>query len=169
MNFLTRLNTETKIKLGLIIVLIVFTISLLLSFKATPASIFFPLKRIQEKIFLKFKSNPESQVEYLSSLLNIRLDELRSMAGSENHSYILSSSLRYSSTAGDITRLIKDNKLGSQTKIVVEMFNKHKQVLLKVLENYPKDLDTERKYVEDDINYLSIYIDQLSKSMSALK
>ena len=169
MNYIAKLSTATKVKLGLIIILAAAVVSLLMAPRSTPDSILFPLKRVQEQIFLKFKTNPTSQVEYLSSLLNSRLEELSIMAASKDHSYVLPSSSRYSSTAGTITQLIIDHRLANESKMATELFSKHKQVLGRVLENYPKDTDTERKYIEDDINYLSIYIQQLSNNLSASK
>lgn len=169
MEALLKLNIKTKIKLGLIVFLIILIFSLFLSAKATPSSMFFPFKRLQEKIFLKLKPNVPSQVEYLSYLLDTRLQELKSMVDSKDYSTILDASLRYSATAGNITDIILNNKLATQGQAFKNKLIDQKKELQGILNAYPVDLNTERKYIEDDLNYLSIYIDKLSSGFSASK
>src|SRR3989344_6394191 len=127
MESLLKLNIKTKIKLSLIIFLIVLILSLFLSANATPSSIFFPLKRLQEKIFFKLKPDAPAQVEYLSYLLDTRLQELKSMVDGKDFSKILDASLRYSSTAGNITDIVLDNKLSSQGQALKNKLTDQKQ------------------------------------------
>lgn len=169
MESLLKLDVKTKIKLGLIFFLVIFVAALFLSENATPSSIFFPLKRLQEKIFLKLKPNAPAQVEYLSSLLDTRLEELKKMVDQKDYSTILEASLRYSATAGNLTDIILINKLSMQGQALKSKLAEHKKSLQQILKTYPVDLNTERKYIEDDINYVSIYIDQLSSGLSASK
>lgn len=167
MEALLKLNVKTKIKLGLISFLIILIFSLFLSANATPSSIFFPLKRLQEKIFLKLKPDAPAQVEYLSFLLDTRLEELKRMVDQKDYSKILEASLRYSATAGNITDIILNNKLSDQGQSFKNKLVDQKKVLQEILNTYPVDLNTERKYIEDNINYISIYIDKLSSGLSA--
>lgn len=167
MEAIFRLNTKTKIKLSLIIFLVLLIFSLFLSASATPSSIFFPLKRLQEKIFLKLKPNAPAQVEYLSSLLDIRLEELKIMVDGKDYSTILDASLRYSATAGNITDMVLENKLVAEGNSLKNKLIDQKKTLQEILNSYPVDFNTERKYIEDDINYLSIYIEKLSSGLSA--
>ena len=75
------------------------------------------------------------------------------------------SSLRYSTTAGEITDLILGNDLKDEANKFIERFKKDQGILNNLLVNYPGDNDpTERnyKFLTDAINYLSQYIEKLS-------
>lgn len=153
------------IQLGLIIILAITTISLVLSPNANPD---FPalwgLKRIQEKVFLKFKSTPQDKMNYMGNLLDIRLEEIKNITNNKNYNYLLKSSLRYSTLAGEITKLIINNNMVDQVETTRKQFRDHKIVLNDLYVAYPKNTDNvEYKYLEDDINYLNIYLQKLSE------
>ncbi len=156
---------ETRIKLGLITVLAVFALSLILAQKATPNSgPFFALKRTQERIFLSLKNNPPDRIDYMSRLLDNRLDELNRDVKSQRYGYILPAASRYSTLAGQITDLIVANKLTDKVNPVKIQFLNHKKILREIYVIYPKNTENvEYKYIEDDINYLDLYLDKLSK------
>lgn len=149
-----------RIKFVLIGILSIISIFLVLSRDATPLSpAIFQTKRLQEKIFIRFKPNPKSKLEYYAYLLNERLDELKAVAETSDSSYtlILMTSLRYSTTAGQMTDFIKNNHLTDQTPGVLKLFQDHQQIISVLVESYPKDFGDEWKFLEDDINYLQIY------------
>lgn len=156
---------KVKIQLGLIAVLVIAALSLILSQTASPdLPPLFALKRIQEKAFLSLKSSPEDRVEYMNTLLDRRLEELDSQVRRQSYGYILPSALRYSSTAGQITELIISQNMKDKVASQIEKFNNHQQVLQKIYVLYPKNTDNwEWKYIQDDVNYLGIYRDQLAK------
>lgn len=139
--------------------------SLLLSQKANPdIPLLFNLKRLQEKAFLNLKFSPRDQVEYMSSLLNARLEELSNVVKNKNYDYVLPSASRYSTTAGQITELIIANNLRDKVEDTKNQFLAQLQVLQEIYVIYPKNFDNEEyKYIEDDINYLNLYLDKLSK------
>lgn len=152
----------TRLKISLISILFLGLVSLLLSQNATPQSqLFFGLKRIQEKKFLILKSSPLEKAKYQSQLLDRRLYDLQQLVKNKNYTYILNASLRYSTTAGELTQLIKDNKLVDLTKRTQEKFNQHLRLLENLYDSYPKDVNGEYKFIQDDINYLKIYLTQL--------
>ncbi len=154
-----------RIQMGLIIILIVFALSLLVSQKANPDSVLlFALKRVQEKAFLKLKSSPQEKVDYMVSLLNNRLDELRNLVSSKSYTYILPASLRYSTSAGEITDLVISNNLKDKVSLVKQIFVNHRKVLNDLYTIYPKNIpdNEEWKFIQDDYNYLKIYLDKLS-------
>lgn len=164
METFAKLTIKTKLKLSLIAILTFVVLSLALSTVANPASLFYPIRRLEEKIFLKFKPDPSSKIEYTAFLLDHRLSDLVSLVNSKDHEFILSSSLRYSTTAGDLTNLILNNNFTDKIDSVKAKFKDHQEILQNLLNIYPdKDIDTEWKYIQDDINYLSLYSDQLSK------
>ncbi len=155
-----------KIQLGLIIILAVIALSLLLSLKATPDMVpFFALKRVQEKAFLKIKSTPGDKVDYMSSLLDSRLEELQNVVKNKNYDYVLHSSLRYSSLAGQITDSVVTNNLTDKVEGVKTQFSNHRKLLDELYVAYPKNIrdNVEWKYIQDDFNYLKLYLDKLEK------
>lgn len=156
---------KLKIQLGFIALLVIFALSLILSQKANPDNPpLFALKRIQEKAFLSLKSNPKDQLEYMSALLNNRLGELSSVVKSKNYNYVLPSASRYSTLAGQMTELLISNNLNGYSDSIKNQFLNHQKVLYDIYVLYPKNFDDEEyKYIEDDINYLKIYLEKLSE------
>lgn len=157
--------TIKKIQLILIFVLAFFGLSLILSQNANPdATLIFGLKRIQEKTFLSFKSEPVSRLDYMSNMLENRLEELSNSVKNKKYDYVLPAASRYSSLAGQMTDLIIANNLSDKIDPVKNQFSAHAKVLHEIYVIYPKNTENvEYKYIEDDINYLKIYLDKLSK------
>lgn len=157
--------TKSRIQLGAIIILSFLAISILISQKAAPdAPLFFALKRAQEKVFLKFKSNPEARVDFMSNLLNSRLEELQDVFDHKSYDYILPAASRYSTLAGQITALVVANNMTDKVGAIKNQFLNHQKVIEKIYVAYPKNTDNwEWKYIQDDFNYLGLYLDQLAK------
>lgn len=156
---------KTRIQLGIIAIMVIFAISLVLSQTADPSNPpLFALKRVQEKAFFSLKSTPQQKVDYMSTLLDNRLVEIKNQVYSKNYGYILPSALRYSTLAGQITEIIAASDMRDKVPAIVSQFSNHKKVLNDVYVIYPKNTDNvEYKYIEDDINYLDLYLDKLSK------
>ncbi|MBI2599494.1 hypothetical protein HYW43_01070 [Candidatus Daviesbacteria bacterium] len=158
---------KTRIQLGLIALLAIFAISLVLSQKTDPSNPpLFALKRIQEKAFLLLKSTPSQKVDYMSSLLDNRLVEIKNQVYSKNYGQILPSASRYSTLAGQITETIVANNMKDKVSYITSQFLSHKKVLKDIYVVYPKNTDNmEYKYIEDDSNYLDLYLDKLSNNL----
>ena len=158
------MSDKIKIQLGSIALLAVAAISLMLSQTANPDfPPLFVLKRAQETVFLSLKISPKDKVNYMMVLLNTRLQELSSQVKKESYSQILPSASRYSTLAGQITEIILANNMKDQAALVKSQFTNHQKTLLEIYVIYPKNTDNfEYKYIEDDINYLKIYLDKLS-------
>ncbi len=160
------MSIKIKTQLGLIIFLVVFALSLVLSQKANPSnSSLFSLKRVQEKVYLKLKSDPGVRVDYMIFLLNNRLYELDTVVKGKNYQFVLPSASRYSTLAGQITDLVITNNLKSKVESIKQTFENHQKVLNDLYVYYPKNIpdNVEWKYIQDDVNYLKIYLDKLSK------
>lgn len=153
---------NSRIKIFLIAVLIISALALIGSRSANPYDeALFGLKRVQEKVFLKLKSDPVDRVNYLSALLDERLEEFENVIENKNH--IWDSSLRYSTFAGQITNLITENNLRSKLPEIRKQFEEHKAKLYEMYVIYPKNTgDGEYKYIEDAINYLNAYLEKLA-------
>lgn len=158
------MSSKIKIQLGVIFVLAVLALSLILSQSASPDSVlFWGLKRVQEKVYLDLKSNPQEKIDYMSFLLDRRLEELESQVERQSYGQILPSASRYSSLAGEITEMIVVQNMTDKVEFITNQFKQHQPVLYDIYVLYPKNTDNvEYKYIEDDINYLKIYSDQLS-------
>lgn len=155
----------TRVHKGLIIILLLSAISLILSQSATPDAVWlFGLKRIQERAFLNTESTPVSQVNYMSSLLELRLRELQSLVNNKKYDYVLPSASRYSTLAGQITDLIVENNLTDEAENAKRQFLSHRKTLDEIYVIYPKNTDNvEYKYIQDDYNYLNLYLDKLEQ------
>jgi len=159
-----KLTLINKIKLGAIVILAILALSLIFSQKASPDSPLFSLKRLQEKAFMKLKGSPEEKLNYMSTLLDYRLLELQNIIDNKSFSYMWTTSLRYSTLAGQMTDLILANNMGDKKDGIKKQFAEHKKVLNNLYVVYPKNTENiEYKYIEDDINYLNLYLDKLSK------
>lgn len=152
-----------KLKLGLIIILTISVVCLLVLEKVTPdVPVLYGIKRVQEKIYLKLKP-PTAEVDYYNFLLNRRLGELDYAAKSKDFDLILSSSLRYSATAGEVTDLIIDNGLVDKKETIEHKFTSHKEILTGLSETYPRGGAEEWKFIQDSFNYLNLNLKRLSE------
>lgn len=147
--------------LSVIFVLVILNISV-----ANPESQpFYNFKRLSEKVQLSLKSNPKDKVNYQLKLLDKRLAELTFIVEKGISSYVLTTSLRYSTTAGQITEQIIQSGLKDELQKAKEKFEAHLLIVNDLPQKYPKD-DEEIKYIIDDTNYLKIYINLLSSLSS---
>lgn len=153
-----------RIQLVLIFIVAFFALSLILSQKANPDStLTFGLKRMQEKVFLSIKSDPHSRLDYMSNMLDNRLEELSNSVKDKKYDYVLPSASRYSTLAGEMTDLIISSNLTAKINPVKNQFATHAKILQDLYTMYPKNIDSvEYKYIEDDINYLKLYMDKLA-------
>ena len=155
-----------QLKIIFTLVLAVFIICLLLSWSAIPSAPFtFKLKRLQEKIQLYLRVDPESSLDYQINLLSRRKDDIVSVVNIAEYSYILTSSLRYSTNAGEITESIIKNDMKQNIPATLDIFSQHSEIFKGLLEKYPKELNEEWKYIQDDINYLEIYSRMLNEDI----
>ncbi len=153
---------KRKIIVFLFSLLIIFILLLLNISVAKPTNRpFYSLLRLYEKTQLSLKSDPKDKLNYQYELLDKRLGELDFIVRNGYSPYILTSSLRYSTTAGQITELIVNNNLKDESQKAKNKFETHMLIVKDLSNKYLKN-DGEIKYVIDDINYLQKYIDLLS-------
>lgn len=129
---------------------------------ANPESgVFYNLKRLYEKTQLSIRTDPRNKLIYQYKLLDNRLAELSFITESGASPYILSTSLRYSTTLGQITDLIVQNNMIDEVPTAKQKFNAQLTIVKNLINKYPND-DSEFKYIVDGANYLEIYINKLS-------
>jgi hypothetical protein len=153
---------NSKYFLLIITLPVIFTLSILGVKGANPNSQpLYNIKRLYEKNQLNSKSSIYDKLNYLYGLLDKRLAELEFIVKEGKSSYVLTTSLRYSTTAGQITELIIQNNLKNESQKAKEKLESHFLIVKDLPQKYPKT-DEEVKYIIDDANYLKIYINQLS-------
>ncbi len=156
-----------QIKLYLIGILAILVVSLLISNNAKPDFAFgYGIKRAEEKLFLNLQFSKNQKLDYLDYLLSERLKNLQYLTNNKKTYLLWQSSLRYSTTAGEITDFIIGNNLADKASQFSQTFKQHQSLINDLLTYYPGDLDpTEKnsKFLTDAINYLSQYIEKLSQ------
>lgn len=146
---------------GVLLFTAIFTLFVLyLSRNALPDSNLYSFRRIYEKTLTITKNTPEQKVEYYQYLLNERFNELKFVFIIVDTRYVISSSLRYSATAGHLTDLIIKYKMQKKADELSKVLEKHKIELNDLNVNSTK---YEKKFLEDDVNYLNIYLDKLAE------
>ena len=152
-----------RIKLIALGLLSILAVSLWLSNSALPSSQnLYNLKRLQEKLFLAIQTKPDKKVNFYLILLDKRLDELKSLEENREFPYLLPASLRYSTTAGLITELTTDAQLTDSVPAIEKKFRLHQQIIDSLYSTYQHDENNEGRFIQDDYNYLAIYLQQLS-------
>ena len=145
----------------IIIVLSVITLSTSPNNAYPEATFKYSQKRLIEKITLKLHFNPQSKADYYLHLLEIRLDEVSHIVNENQLSYIESSTHRYAATAGNLIDIVISQKINISNQIK-SVFTKHIEVLTILRDKYPSQDMAEWRLLQDDINYLKLYSQQIS-------
>lgn len=157
------MSTFSKIKIVIIGLLLVITIALIFSDKIMPNSVeFYTIKRFQEKVFMLLQSDTRNKISFNESLLETRFNELSSIVYNKEYDYLYSSSLRYSTTAGVLTQMIKSGEFKDLENQTRTKFKEYQQEIQNLYNSCLSQDDDRCKYVQDAYNYLAIYLDQLS-------
>ena len=160
---------KRKIIIFLFSLLAIFILVFLNMSVANPTSWpFYDFKRLYEKTQLSLRISPREKLNYQYGLLDKRLAELAYVVENRISPQVLNTSLRYSTTVGQITELIVKNNLTDEVPTAKEKFNSQLAVIKNLINRYPKD-DSEAKFIIDDANYLQVYVDQLSSFENAKK
>ena len=156
------MKTRGKVLFFVAAFIAIFALLFLNVGKATPDNQpFYNTKRLYEKAQLKLASSPAEEVDVFSQLLDKRLSELEFIVMSGKSKHVLKTSLRYSTFAGQLTETALQNNLVEKVPEIKDKLELHRQVVRRLVEDYPRQ-DDEKKFVIDAVNYLTIYIEQLS-------
>lgn len=118
-------------------------------------------KRLKEKVKLFFLSfSVESKENYYKELTEIRLAELKFVIDKNNMGNFEKATIRYSSTIGEWTEFILDEKLDERKRPAVEVMTTHLPVVEKLMTRYD-GTTAEWRFVKQDFDYLNIYISKL--------
>ena len=127
----------------------------------------FKLKRAQEKTLMLIKRDPSSKVSYYHILLDKRLKEIIFLIIDRRFNKLVFPSQRYATTAGELTEIIISNNLSEMATPTRKIFTKHQNKIQEILDSYPREINDEWKFIQDDFNYLEIYKNQLSEAFKA--
>lgn len=153
-------NNESMLKIVFSIVfgIAFFGLFLLLSRDTMPNSGMYSFKRVKEKLVSISKRDREEKIDYQIQLLKERMKEIDFIYHSKNRYLLLSTSMRYSSTAGKLTNLVLLNNIPAQKKLVYEIFSKDKLKLKKLEVEYKW---FEKKFIADAYYSLGQYQNML--------
>lgn len=123
-----------------------------------PGSPAYSLKRVYEKAFEMIQFSKAAKINYLKSLLRIRLAELKYGVENKALSEIQKSSERFAYQAGVlINKVVKQNK-GKER--VIEDFKLYEQLLEVLRDKYPAN-SSFWMLIQHDINTMKILTDRL--------
>lgn len=118
-------------------------------------------KRVREKVSLFLAFSDESKVKIYQGMVRVRLAELKYVVEKKEMGYFEQTTLRYFSTAGQLTSVLMKSNKKDQSTLVKNEFSSQIPVLEKLRDNY--DATTaEWRFIQDDINYLKGYMNDLS-------
>lgn len=147
---------KKKAVIGIIYIITIIVVVRFFSINSNPGSSFYSIKRLEEKIIINIKTDPNQKADYYAQLLNLRLYELENAVKSNNTDHILPISLRYAAAAGEYTNFLKANRLTNKTNEAVKHFEEHEKILKKLISTYrlKNVADNTANFLVDDINYL---------------
>lgn len=117
-------------------------------------------KRIKEKVSMFFAFSNKNKIDNYKNLLNTRLAELKFVIENKHMSYFEKSTQRYFTTAGELTSLLKSADK-AEVESVKELLASHIPILTKLRDTFEFGT-AEWRFVEDDINYIKGYSNDLS-------
>lgn len=120
-------------------------------------------KRLKDKIKLfLFSFSPAKKLELYKEILGDRLAELKYVVDKKDWSDHERTSIRYATTAGEITEFVLKNKsLENRTGEISDLLSSHLPVIMDLETNF-NDTTAEWRFIKHDEDYLKIYISQLS-------
>ena len=118
-------------------------------------------KRLEEKVKLfLFSVSTSSKENFYKELAKRRLAELKYVIESDKKGNFEVATIRYSSTVGEWTEFILDEKLDKSQEPAVEVLTKHLPVVEKLMTKYD-GTTAEWRFVKQDFDYINIYISKL--------
>lgn len=118
------------------------------------------MKRLKEKMNLMFNFSTEGKIIYYKELLRVRLAELKYVVDNKSITDIETTSQRYSATVGEITDLVISYDMNNHKQEIRDLLINH-LTIIDILKGTYDDTTAEWRFVENDSNYLKIYISKL--------
>lgn len=118
------------------------------------------LKRLKENILLTITFSSDKKAKYYQKLVDVRLAELKHIVDNKDVSNIQTTSQRYFTTAGKAVEFVNSKNLSDQKTKLKDIFQKHLIVLEQLKKSYSDDT-SEWRYLQHNVEYINIYIQQL--------
>jgi hypothetical protein len=104
--------------------------------KTLPGATLYPLKRLKEKIKLRFTFSAKEKIKYGILLLEKRLSELVSLVDKKDATYLENSAQRFAAQAGFLADLASGGDK-EMKESVLSYFEGYKPILEKLRDEYP--------------------------------
>lgn len=102
-----------------------------------PGSIYYPLKRLIEKILVNFQIDPKSKASFYENLVQTRLAELKYVAEKNYLDQVERSSQRVSYQVGILTDYLIAQELDDKKGQIVNLYGQDKVILEQLRDKYP--------------------------------
>ena len=146
-------------KVGLIVLL---AVEMFWSLRATPDyPVLYRIKRLEEKAYFLLLRKPEDEVNFSQGLLNLRLKELNHLVVVKEFDLLYPASLRYAAAADEAVNLVKVSGKAELITETKQLLVDQKADLHNLLKTFPAQDSDSGKYIQDDINYLTIYLGKI--------
>lgn len=131
--------------------------------KVNPSDGFnYGLKRFKEKLYLIFLFYSKDQkIGYYSELTARRLAELKYVVENKDMANFENATTRYFVIVGQFTEFLTKNGSAGQRSRAIKSLSPHIFVLEGLRDTFEGQEKAEWRFIQDDINYLTIYTDRL--------
>lgn len=133
--------------------------------KVNPSNGFdYGLKRFKEKLYLAILFySKDRKIDYYNELVTKRLAELKYVVETKDMANFENATTRYFTTVGQFTDFLTNNGTTDQKSQSVKNLSSHIPVLDNLRDMFDGQEEAEWRFIQDDVNYVKTYIDQLQK------
>lgn len=122
------------------------------------------LKRFKEKIELALLFySKDRKADYYKKLVSSRLAELKFVVDKKDMANFENATTRYFTTVGQFADFLTKNGTIDQKSQAVKNLSSHIPVLKELRDTFEGQEKAEWRFIQDDINYVKMYTDQLQK------
>lgn len=118
-------------------------------------------KRALERVVTFFAFSDNSKTDDYKKLLNTRLSELKYIIENKKMAYFEKATQRYFTIAGQLTEYLISKNLSNDYESTRELLMSHVPILTQLRDRFEFGT-AEWRFVEDDINYIKEYANNLS-------
>lgn len=123
---------------------------------------YYGLKRFKEKLYLTFLFySKDKKIDYYRELVSRRLAELKYVVENKDMANFENATTRFFVAAGQLTDFLTKNGTADQKSEAVKFLSSHTLVLEGLRDTFGDQEKAEWRFIQDDINYLTMYINQL--------
>lgn len=131
--------------------------------KVNPSDGFnYGLKRFKEKLYLTLLFySKNKKIDYYSRLVTRRLAELKYIVENKDMANFENATTRYFATVGQFADFLTKNGTADQKSGTVRSLSSHIFVLENLRDTFEGQEKAEWRFIQDDINYTTMYMNQL--------